>query len=232
MASWIIHLRIAQGIYKEIDMTCIKEFIMGNIAPDSGIPTVDGKEFLPSAEISHFRTIDSNGIKDVHEDLFIAKYFTENQRKTYTAEKYFFYFGYLTHLITDKLWAGTIVYNAKEMFSELFNEDNAAFWRKVKQDWYDLDFMYLKRNPQFEAFRIYESIDEFKNNYLDFFADDSFEKRKQFITAFYNEGAKNVIEHDTYLSMNELDEFVKDAIAKISSQCSMYIEEIKNKIGK
>ena len=226
MASWMIHLRVAQGIYEQVGLVCIQEFIMGNIAPDSGVPAADGKGFLPSAEISHFRTIDSSGIKDVNENLFIEKYFTERQRKSYDANRYSFYFGYLTHLITDKLWASEIVYKTKERFSELFDKDNAAFWKKIKRDWYDLDFMYLKKNPQFEAFRIYENMEEFKNIYLDFFDEDSFEKRKQSILEFYHEGVKNIIEHDTYLSMSELDEFVEFTVAQVMSGCSAYIKEL------
>ena len=70
MASWMIHLRVAQGIYRQLGLKHIDEFIMGNIAPDSGIPTADGTGYQPDAEVSHFRTIDQNGIKDVHEERF------------------------------------------------------------------------------------------------------------------------------------------------------------------
>ena len=62
MASWMIHLRVAQGIYRQLGLKHIDEFIMGNIAPDSGIPTADGTGYQPDAEVSHFRTIDQNGM--------------------------------------------------------------------------------------------------------------------------------------------------------------------------
>ena len=39
MATWMVHLRIADGIMKEIPKLERQEFIMGNIAPDSGVPT-------------------------------------------------------------------------------------------------------------------------------------------------------------------------------------------------
>lgn len=223
MASWMIHFRVAQGIYKKLNLEHIEEFIMGNIAPDSGIPTADGKGFIPDATISHFRTIDNNGIKDVHEDLFIENYFTEEQRKNYDTKAYTFYFGYLTHLITDKLWASEIVYKAKEEFAELFDTDKALFWRKIKVDWYDLDFMYLKKNPQFEAFQIYKNMFPFLNCYLDFFAEDAIESRKQFIIEFYQKGVNSVTEHETYLTVEALDQFVTYAVSEIIEQCAIYL---------
>ena len=215
MASWMIHLRVTQGIYEKLNLVHKTEFVMGNIAPDSGVPTEDGTGFVPDAEVSHFRTIDENGIKDVHENLFIERYFTKEKRDNYAEKEYAFYFGYLTHLLTDKLWASKIVYGAKEKLSNLFEQDNAAFWKKVKRDWYDLDFLYLRRNPEFSAFRIYEGIMEFKNTYLDFFSEDAFEDRKKFIVEFYRKGVETVEERETYISAEELDVFVEHAVEEI-----------------
>lgn len=215
MASWMIHLRVTQGIYEKLNLVHKTEFVMGNIAPDSGVPTEDGTGFVPDAEVSHFRTIDENGIKNVHENLFIERYFTKEKRDNYAEKEYAFYFGYLTHLLTDKLWASMIVYGAKEKLSNLFEQDNAAFWKKVKRDWYDLDFLYLRRNPEFSAFRIYEGIMEFKNTYLDFFSEDAFEDRKKFIVEFYRKGVETVEERETYISAEELDVFVEHAVEEI-----------------
>ena len=215
MASWMIHLRVAQGIYQKLNLKNITEFVMGNIAPDSGVPTADGTGFVPDAELSHFRTVDENGIKNVHDDLFVERYFTKERRESYNEREYAFYFGYLVHLLTDKLWASKIVYGAKEKFSDLFEQDNAAFWKKIKRDWYDLDFLYLKKYPEFEAFEIYEGIKEFKNNYLDFFAEDAFIQRKKFIIEFYREGVEKVKEREKYISLDELDAFVEYAVEEI-----------------
>lgn len=215
MASWMIHLRVAQGICEKLDLVHKAEFVMGNIAPDSGVPTADGTGFVPDAEVSHFRTVDENGIKCVHDELFVARYFTKERRESYNETAYAFYFGYLVHLLTDKLWASKIVYGAKEKLSDLFEKDNTAFWKKIKRDWYDLDFLYLKSNPEFEAFRIYEGIKEFKNSYLDFFAEDAFVQRKKFIIEFYCKGVEKVEERETYISPEELDTFVKDAVEEI-----------------
>ncbi len=39
MASWMIHLRVAQQLYQQLNIDPIDEFVLGNIAPDSGIPS-------------------------------------------------------------------------------------------------------------------------------------------------------------------------------------------------
>ena len=145
MASWMIHLRVAQGIYEKLSLEHKTEFVMGNIAPDSGVPTADGTGFVPDAEVSHFRTVDENGIKDVHDDLFVTRYFIKERRENYNKREYAFYLWYWAHLLTDKLWASKIVYGAKEKYSDLFEQDNTDFWKKIKRDWYDLDFLYLKK---------------------------------------------------------------------------------------
>lgn len=188
---------------------------MGNIAPDSGVPKADGTGFVPDAEVSHFRTVDENGVKDVHDDLFVAQYFIKERRESYNEREYAFYLGYWVHLLTDKLWANKIVYGAKEKLSDLFEQDNAAFWKKIKRDWYDLDFLYLKKHPEFEAYGIYEGIKEFKNSYLDFFAEDAFVQRKKFIIEFYRKGVEKVEEKETYISPEELNTFVECAVVEI-----------------
>ena len=65
MASWMIHLRVAQQLYRQLNIESINEFVLGNIAPDSGIPSKDGSGFIPDAAVSHFRSLDENGIKKV-----------------------------------------------------------------------------------------------------------------------------------------------------------------------
>ena len=222
MASWIIHLLVAQQLYKKLHIEPTDTFVLGNIAPDSGVPTADGTGFTPDAAISHFRSLDKNGIKNIHEDLFIARHFTPEHRSSYTKEEYTFFLGYLAHLLTDKLWARDIVYPAKEKQGALFQNNRELFWQTVKKDWYDLDFMYLKANPAFEAFRIYRENPNIQNTYVEFFAENAFEERRRFILDFYANGAANIVEHDTYLSKEELDHFVLSSAKEISDRFKQF----------
>lgn len=229
MASWMIHLRVAQQLYQKLGIKQKEEFVLGNIAPDSGVPSEDGTGYVPDATISHFRTIDENGIKNVHEELFIERYFTDSLRLHYSKEEYAFFFGYLTHLITDKIWAREIVYGAKEKKKNLFIANREEFWKTIKKDWYDLDFMYLKENPSFEAFKIYQNNKKMKNVYLDFFSENAFLERKSFIIDFYTEGVKNIVEHETYLQKEELNHFVDLCVDEIINQCHKYKKELEKR---
>lgn len=212
MASWIIHLRVAQQLYQKLHIEPRDAFVLGNIAPDSGVPTADGSGFVPDAEISHFRSLDENGVKKIHEDRFIARYFTPERRQSCSDKEYAFFLGYLTHLLTDQIWADKIVYAAIAQQGALFESDRGLFWRTIKRDWYDLDFMYLKANPEFEAFCVYRDTPDVANTYLDFFSETAFEERRHFILDFYARGAANVAARDTYLSMEDLDCFVASTV--------------------
>lgn len=218
MASWMIHLRVAQQLCRQLNIEAVDEFILGNIAPDSGVPAEDGTGYIPGKPVSHFYDHDADGKKYINEKLFIQQYFTPERRAAYTREQDSFYLGYLTHLITDKIWSREIVIPAKEIRSAAYHTNRELFWDTVKTDWYDLDFMYLKSNPSFEAFQIYRGIKNTKNTYLDFFPETAFEERRQFILDFYADGAANIVEHNTYLSQEDMDRFVISAANEIAAQ--------------
>lgn len=218
MASWMIHLRVAQRLCRQLGAAPINEFVLGNIAPDSGIPAEDGTGYVPEKSISHFYAWDQNGRKYIDEGLFIRQYFTPERRSAYTKEEDSFYLGYLTHLLTDKIWGREIVLPAKERQKELYRSDPERFWDTIKTDWYDLDFMYLKSNPSFDAFRIYRGIKNLKNTYMSIFPENAFTERRQFILDFYADGVANIEEHDTYLSKEDLDAFVISAADEIAAQ--------------
>ena len=52
----MVHLRIADELLKHIDNIDETAFIMGNIAPNSGVPNEDWSEFHPPKTVSHFKT--------------------------------------------------------------------------------------------------------------------------------------------------------------------------------
>ena len=216
MASWMIHLRVAQRLYQELRIVPVSEFVLGNIAPDSGVPAEVGNGFVPDKSVSHFYAFNDDGSHYICEDLFIDRYFPPERRSSCTGEEYAFLLGYLTHLLTDKIWSREFVLPAKKEQSELYRTNRRQFWQTLKDDWYDLDFMFLKANPGFEAFRIYRESENVRNTCLDFFSETAFEERRQFILDFYAEGAANVAERDTYLTKEEMEAFVVSAANEIA----------------
>lgn len=223
MASWMVHLRIADKLLDLVPETASTEFVVGNIAPDSGRPSEDGKTFIPSREVSHFNTNDQYGIKEIHEERFIEKYYSPKQRKSYDEKQEAFYLGYIVHLLTDKLWVKNVTHPTREKFSDLFEENEGEFWRGIKADWYDLDTMYLKKNPNFRAFHIYEEAVGFKNRYLDFYSEDALDLRRKDIVGFYRREC-NLADRDfNYYTEKEMADFVEKASAEIREEIEKYI---------
>ena len=114
MASWMVHLRIADRLLDAMPGLSPVEFIVGNVAPDSGVPNADWSQFSPSTTVSHFKA----GGEKACPERFAAKYFTPAQQKIYDSAQYAFYLGYLVHLITDVLWVRDIYDPSKIRFSE------------------------------------------------------------------------------------------------------------------
>ena len=105
MATWMTHLRVADKLLDRIPDLSPIEFIMGNMAPDSGIPNPDGITFTPSVQVSQYRDDDGTGKKSINISSFVEEYFTPTHRAAYNSRQYAFYLGYLTHLMTDMLWS-------------------------------------------------------------------------------------------------------------------------------
>ena len=211
MASWMVHLRIADRLLVRIPNIAPVEFIVGNIAPDSGVPNADWSAFTPSTDISHFK---SQG-KKADPEAFAAKYFTPEQRKGYNEQQFGFYLGYLTHLLTDVLWSKQIVNPSLDRHGKQNAPDRKEFIWKMKEDWYDLDFKYLRDHPGFRAFRVYLGAVGFPNVYMEEFAPDAFDNRRVYITQFYLEGKDNLDREYPYLSEAEMDAFVAESAAAI-----------------
>ena len=88
MASAIIHLAVAKTLEKHFNITNIKDYYLGSIAPDIS------KQINQSKQTSHFIDIENTNIPNVNK--FINKYpnFINNS----------FELGYFIHLYTDKIW--------------------------------------------------------------------------------------------------------------------------------
>lgn len=205
MASWMIHLRVAQRVLEMAEIPDAARFVLGNMAPDSGIVTDNG--YLPDKDTTHFRFRDGEERPRIHPETYAARYLV--QPTDLGARS--FHLGYFCHLLTDLKWNQQILPHAKAAFPDVLSADPAAFWRMVKRDWYDMDFLYLRAHPDFRAWQIYCGMTEMRNAYVDFFSETAFADRRAWIMDFYREGASAVRERETYLPWAVLDAFVEDA---------------------
>lgn len=212
MATWMVHLRIADGIMREIPKLERQEFIMGNIAPDSGVPNDDWSVFTPNTNVSHFKT---DG--EITVPLFSDKYMNKELWAGYSEREKSFFLGYYVHLLTDVLWKENIVDPSIQRFSELFEKDKDAIW-KLKEDWYDLDHLFLKKNPCFRTFLEYENAVGFTNTFMEEFAEDALDDRRAYVSNFYREKHENLEREYPYLNEQEMGLFVGNTIELLTQR--------------
>lgn len=217
MASWMVHLRIADRLLDSLPGLSAVDFVVGNIAPDSGIPNEDWSEFTPSVIVSHFR-VDRSIPKNICIPAFVERYFTPEQRTSYTPAQNSFFLGYLVHLMTDQLWSAQVVNALKERFPDQWQADRQGLIVRAKEDWYDLDYKYLRQHPDFRAFQIYKNAAGYENCFMSEFAPDAFDNRRQYITSFYLEENDHLDREYPYLTEGQMDGFVLDASAEILSR--------------
>ena len=99
MATWIVHLRIAENLLERITGLLPAPFAVGSIAPDSGIPDEKWEKFKPPSEITHFQA--PEGCAHSSDDLgFFREYLSTPESDP---EKSSFLWGYFCHLVTDNL---------------------------------------------------------------------------------------------------------------------------------
>ena len=225
MASWMIHFRVAQAILDKgalgecPERPLTEAFVMGNIAPDSGVPTPEGG-YSPDKNTSHFMRYfegvpEGQNPERCDPHLFAREWpIPALDRGDEVAAA--FYLGYLCHLITDNCWVRDFIYPAKVRFAHLRLVDGtetpegvARFYAFLKRDWYDMDFLYLRRRPDLPAYRLFLNAPRFENEFLPFFPADAFEVRRSEIEAFYRKGVAAVEERSVYISEDEAEAFIE-----------------------
>lgn len=217
MASWMVHLRIADRLLDSLPGLSAVDFVVGNIAPDSGIPNENGTTFTPSTAVTHFRVAPSNP-SAIQIPVFVERYFTPEQRARYSPAQNSFFLGYLVHLMTDQLWSAKVLTALKERFPDQWQADRQGLIVRAKEDWYDLDYKYLRQHPDFRSFRIYSGAIGYQNVFMSEFAPDAFDNRRQYITSFYLEENNHLDREYPYLTEGQMDGFVLDASAEILSR--------------
>ena len=132
MASWMIHLRIADKLLTLLHGIDETAFVMGNIAPDSGVPNADWSEFYPPKTVTHFyKKTESGKVMDVAS--FCKSYFNENLIRSYSVKEYSFFLGYYFHLLTDVRWAEVTHSVLKKEHPEAYVENKKRIDRTGKR---------------------------------------------------------------------------------------------------
>jgi hypothetical protein len=222
MASWIVHLRIAEVLLQMIDKLDAHYFAIGNIAPDSGIPDENWEKFDPPAHVLHFQSADAakREIADlVFYRRYLASYFTPGATTIEDERRFSFLLGYFFHLVTDNRWATEIGRPTQARFAAEFEADPKFIWQ-VKRDWYGLDFAYVRSHPGGIFWQTFLHC-VYAADYLDFLPQNAVQQRIDYIQTFYQRTDEDVerwyIERPgLYLSEPEMDRFVEETTRRLS----------------
>ena len=217
MASWMVHLRIADQLMDGMPGLDMTAFVMGNIAPDSGVLNADRITYTPPKSVSHYKTRkEDETFFDT--DRFVREYFTDEMIRAYSCREFSFFLGYYVHLLTDVEWTREIYRPAIAEHVEKQGKDKVAFIWEMKKDWYDLDFRYLEEHPDFRAFRVYEQAEGFRNDLMDIFSADAFDDRRRYVCGFYRGEHGELYRDYPYLTPERADRFAGETALKIAGR--------------
>ncbi|HEY3311097.1 MAG TPA: zinc dependent phospholipase C family protein [Anaerolineales bacterium] len=210
MATWIAHLRLAEELLTQLPDLDASQFAIGNIAPDSGIPDDNWENFTPPPAITHFQNSLSSQRDNF--DLEFYRGYLANVDPSNTP-KFSFRLGYFFHLITDNLWSRLVGRPTMQRLSAKFGADPKFIWT-VKEDWYGLDFVYLRDHPDSLFWRVFLEAQPTAFD-LDFISREAIERQLQYIKTYYQrqDGEIQAL-YDRpyiYLSQAEMDRFVNQA---------------------
>lgn len=214
MASWMVHLRVADILLDRFYHLYSEEFFMGNVAPDSGVPSADWRSFDPPNRISHFVDDGEDFATGVNPENFARKYLVG---KSHTRQRLSFFIGYYVHLVTDSFWKAEISLVARERYQKELEQNPDFIW-EIKRDWYDLDHLFLRDHPGFRGYRIYQGAKDFPNTYMEEFTLDAFMNRHEYITGFYDKQAEHLDREYPYLSKEAMDAFVIRTAERIEQE--------------
>ncbi len=215
MASWIVHLRIAEILLTDIPGLEPGRFAIGNIAPDSGLPDEKWENFSPPLEATHFRLQGEHPYKLADLQFFGCHLLPLRDRTP--KDLFSFRLGYFFHLLTDNLWRKNIIESARERWSERLSTDPDFKW-EIKDDWYGLDVLYVRDHPESIFWRAFLTAAP-ANGGLDFLPRDNVRQRVEYIRKFYqrtDEGMHKFTDRPfAYLSPAEVNRFVAESAERI-----------------
>jgi hypothetical protein len=215
MATWVAHFRLAEALLERGLNVDRKSFLVGNIAPDSGVLNVDKTGYEPSGQVSHWR----GESKDIHFEQFYADHLGG---KIFAAEEYAFRLGYYCHLLADQIWAETVWRPKAEtpLYAEPLAKDPQFVW-EIKKDWYGLDFLYLSENPQSIFYTDFVQIETVPDYIEDVFPAGAFTKRVKDTQNFYlNPSSWDLGRPYIYLNRREWDDYIARTLTALHKTLS------------
>jgi hypothetical protein len=215
MASWIVHLRIAENLLQLVPGLVPAAFLVGNIAPDSGIPDERWENFTPSPKVTHFQVMRDGWNHTADLDFYRGFLLPTSVGADQAVNS--FRLGYFCHLITDNLWGKNIGLPTMKRWAAQFSADKDFIW-VIKKDWYGLDYIYLRDHPDCIFWRLFLTV-QAETGGLDFLPLEAVKQRVEYIQEYYQRKDEEVQQayrrEYIYLTASEMDRFVDESTQKL-----------------
>lgn len=212
MASWLTHLRVAEKIKQKVPGIDFPYFMIGSIAPDSGVPDESKRNYNPSKEVTHFRQQKDNSTADMDESVFFNNYLIPEKIMTRSDSTRSFLWGYYFHLITDKLWLEEYFTPLKQRYEKEFENPEKDFVDFIREEMFSVDFEHLKENGC-ELLEQLKSFDGSIKFFYEFDPEYIFECKNR-IVDFYSGEPIELDRERKYLTSQIIDEFIAKATEK------------------
>jgi hypothetical protein len=228
MASWIVHLRIAEELLDQLPELDEEKFALGSVAPDSGKPDEKWEKFDPPLKITHFQ-YPLGSFRNCGDLEFYRQYLLPLHPNP-DPPVFSFRLGYFFHLITDNLWSLKIGQPTYWQYKEKADADKNFIW-EVKKDWYGLDFLHVRDHPDCIFWRVFCSARPYAGG-LEFLSPEGLDWNVNHIQQYYRRTDAEVHElynHPyIYLSSEEAAGFVQEScrrLIRIYKQC--WIDDVE-----
>lgn len=211
MATWAVHLRVAENIFKTLNDVDEAAFYVGSIAPDSG-RMVDDFTYLPPKDVSHWKREGVSYEQRFEDNAEFFKIYALNEQNK---RLFSFYLGYYVHILTDTIYVRDIIH-------PFINGRGRNTWRAniqaIRKGWYEIDCRFLAANKGFRPLEIIGEVREFPNTVLDYFAYDDITERIRYAYEFYKNAkcdpTAELITHDEQKS-DEMVEYASEFIRNL-----------------
>lgn len=223
MATWATHLIIADQLSARLNADR-RGFCVGNIAPDCNIENADWSAFTPPREVTHFMSGKKKSYSDC--EAFREKYL----RKPENTERFAFFLGYYTHLLTDvafqdmlrdekrvkSVWTRIMDSDLANEAAELprtFDSIKILLPKQTREREFEyLESLYLNENPDSGYLTEILPLKEFPD-YTDFLPPGAIVRKVRMMTIPRREPVKLI-----FISKPEFDTFILDTVMMIAEK--------------
>lgn len=212
MASWMVHLRVAQALCAPFTGTPQETttYYVGAVGPDCGT-YISENVFDPPTQVTHWapdgykRNCDAAAFRAAYLD---GKALLPKARAFYTA--------YYIHLLTDRAWVRDIVEPVRARVGTGFGTpEDIALTLAQKKDWYGLDMAFLAENPGFEPLQVLAAAGDFINEYLPYYGPHTLAAQMKNIVEYYRTGTAPCGHVYRYLTKQGMDAFIVRNVREI-----------------